>query len=219
MDYMQIYKARNEDYLTTIYRLREAFGFVRISDIAYELSVRPATVSKVISRLEKRGLVSREKYHYVYLTEAGEEVAERIIRKHRISENFLSKILGFDEYESHYYAHYLEHLPDEVIERIYELLGRPDKCPHGNPLPREKIESETKLIKLSKAETGSRCVIKRLVGELRRVLEFAKNHSIKIGDEITIISSSGGVVIISLRNNSRIEVPLEVSELILVECS
>lgn len=124
-----------EDYLTTIYRLEEIYGIARTCDIARELRVKPGTVTKMISKLAVRGYVAWAPYRGVKLTERGRQIAERIIRRHRIAECFFSKMLGFDLVKSHVYAHMLEHLPDEVFDRLYEVLGKPGKCPHGNPIP------------------------------------------------------------------------------------
>ncbi|MEM2024730.1 MAG: metal-dependent transcriptional regulator [Desulfurococcaceae archaeon] len=130
-----LHRQRYEDYLVTIYRLEEALGEAKTSDIARELKVSPATVSKVIRQLESKGFVKREKYHYVKLIGRGRKIAELVVRKHRIAEVFLSNILGFNELDSHSYAHYLEHLPDVVIEKLYAYTNYPQYCPHGNDIP------------------------------------------------------------------------------------
>ncbi|MEM4224344.1 MAG: metal-dependent transcriptional regulator [Desulfurococcaceae archaeon] len=213
-------KSRVEDYLTTIYRLEEAQGVAKITDISRELGVSSATVSKVIGNLEKKGLVVREKYHYVALTSTGKQLAEVIIRKHRIAELFLSSILGFNDYDAHYYAHYLEHLPDVIIERIYQLLGSPVMCPHGNPLPGLKnYHADERLITLSTAQPGALCTVKRLLGELRDVLEFARSGTVRVGTVITVVSSKPESIVVRIGEQDVKEVPLRVASLILVSCT
>lgn len=207
--------ARIEDYLTTIYRLEEALGEAKTSDISRELGVSNATVSKIISRLESRGLVIREKYHRVTLTEKGREIAREIIRRHRIAELFLAKILGFNDRDAHYYAHYLEHLPSEIIERIYEYLGKPSTCPHGNPVVDYELKKKTTL---SEAPDNKTCIVKRLLGELRIVLEYASENSIRVGSSIKILGKDSDTIIIEL-SNREIQVPRRIARLIVVECS
>ena len=83
-----------EDYLVTIYRLEEAFGMARTTIIAKELNVKPGTVSKIVSKLELKGLVERTKYRGVKLTKEGRRIAEKIVWKHRIIERFLYDYVG-----------------------------------------------------------------------------------------------------------------------------
>lgn len=215
---MQTHRARVEDYLTTIYRLEEAYGVAKITDISRELEVSPATVSKVVKRLERSGYIVRERYHYVALTPLGREVAEGIIRKHRIAELFLSRVLGFSDYESHYYAHHLEHLPDVVIDRIHELVGRLEYCPHGNPLPGSPRHEDEKLVRLSKVSVGEVCTIKRLVGELREILDYAGKELIKVGSVLRVVSVKPETVVVELEDSRLKEIPTRLANLIVVSC-
>jgi len=217
---MQAAKSRLEDYLATIYRLEEAFGVAKVTDIASELGVSPATVSKVVKRLEERGFVAREKYYYVALTEAGRRVAEAIIRKHRIAEAFLASTLGFNDYESHHYAHLFEHLPGAIIERLYVFLGSPETCPHGNPLPGgPRAKAANELLKLVNVAEGNECTVKRLVGELRELLEFTAKAELRVGSTIVVESRDTSAIKIRLVGGKQVAVPLKVASLIVVECT
>jgi len=191
-------EASREDYIATIYRLHEVYGSAKLSDISRELGVKPATTSKVLSQLEKSGLVKRYKYREIVLTEKGEKVAERIIRKHRISEVFLAYKLSVDIFDTHYYAHYLEHLPDELIERIYILLGFPRKCPHGNIIPgteRGKDMALTEYIRLSEATIGMYRV-ERIAGELSSILPALKELQLKPNIIIEVVAQTPGYTVI-----------------------
>lgn len=208
---------RVEDYLTTIYRLEEALGIARTTDISRELGVTPATVSKVIKKLEEKNFVKRVRYKYVTLTDDGRKLAEQIIRKHRISEVFLVKILGFNDVEAHMYAHYLEHLPDVVIERAFEVIGKPSMCPHGNPIPgveRYKEELET----LSTADIHQKCVVQRIAGEFVNILTYLHSLGIRIGSSITITRRGQRYVFVELENGSSIELPIYIARYIYVKC-
>ncbi len=215
---MSYAKIRLEDYLTTIYRLEEALGIARIKELSSELGVSPATASKVIKKLEEKGLVTREKYHYIKLTDKGRGLAEAIIRKHRIAELFLSKILDFNDYEAHYYAHYFEHLPDTIIERIHRLLEYPSACPHGNPLPGTNYTEKGEFIRLSEASEGSKCTVKRLLGELRDVLKYIVSASIKVNTSLTILSKSSDSIQVSIENTKEVTIPTRIAYYILVKC-
>ena len=126
-----------EDYLAALYRLVSEKGVARTQDLARALGVAPATVTKVMSRLAERGLVVWEPYRGFRLTRRGLEIARRVVWRHRVCERFLSDVLGIDPSRVHGYAHLMEHLPDEIVERMDQLLGRPRSCPHGKPIPRD----------------------------------------------------------------------------------
>lgn len=215
---MYQHRARVEDYLTTIYRLEEAYGVAKITDISRELEVSPATVSKIVKKLEKTGFVIRERYHYVVLTSLGRQLAEEIIRKHRIAELFLSRVLGFNDYESHYYAHYLEHLPDAVIERVHKLVGMLEYCPHGNPLPGTTTREGEGTLRLSKATEGQVCTVRRLVGELREVLDFANRELIRVGSVLRVVSAKTESIVVELEGITIKEIPVKLANLIVVSC-
>lgn len=210
-------RPRTEDYLATIYRLEESVGFAKITDISRELGVTPATVSKVIKKLKERNLVKWVKYRYVELTCEGRKMAEQIIRRHRIAEAFLFRILGFNEIESHHYAHYLEHLPEVVIERMFIVSGKPNRCPHGNTIPGGVVESED-LVSLANARIGQICVVKRIAGEFTKVLTYLHNVGIRINESIKILGYSDKGVLLKLDNDVDIEIPVYFARFVFVRC-
>lgn len=118
-----------------IYRLEEVFGEARTTVLTSELGVKPATISKMISKLAEKNLIVWEPYRGVKLSEKGRAIAEQIVRRHRIAEYFLANVLNMDVVEAHRYAHMMEHLPEEFFNRLYDFLGKPSTCPHGNPIP------------------------------------------------------------------------------------
>lgn len=172
-----------EDYIITIYRLEEVFGIARTSAIAREMGVKPATVTKIVGWLVREGLATTEKYKGTRLTPRGREIAERILRRHRILEAFLHR-LGFDPYKSHILAHRLEHIPDEIVDAIYDFIGRPETCPHGNPIAAIKAPTEPRLCDL---RTGTRAKIVRILGELRHVMSVLNEHGCWRGDEVIVV--------------------------------
>lgn len=126
-----------EDYLAAIYRLQSR-GDARVgtTEVARALGVSPASATGMCRRLAREGLVAYREYAGVTLTPRGLELALDVVRRHRLAERFLTDILGIPWDRVDEMAHRLEHaLPPEVIERFDELLGRPETCPHGYPIP------------------------------------------------------------------------------------
>lgn len=209
--------SRVHDYLTTIYRLEEALGIAKTTEISKELGVSPATVSKIIKKLEERNLVKRVKYKYIKLTEEGRKIAEQIIRKHRISEVFLVNMLGFNEIDAHIYAHYLEHLPDIIIEKMYNATGKPSKCPHGNPIP-GITQLANKLISLSNTKKDQKCTIYQIAGEFLEILRYLHNLGIRIGDTTRVLEHTNKEVVLEINETLRVEIPIYLARYVFVKC-
>ncbi len=127
-----------EDYLADIYRIQAVGQSANTGEVASHLGVTPASTSAMFKRLAQEGLVNYKSYSGVSLTEEGERAASHIIRRHRVIERFLTDILGIDWERVDEFANRMEHaMPDEVLEGIERLLGDPDTCPHGYPIPSE----------------------------------------------------------------------------------
>jgi Mn-dependent DtxR family transcriptional regulator len=118
----------------------------------------------MLKRLEAEGLVERGEQKEAILTQSGIERAERVVRKHRIIERFLTDFMGYTASESHVHADELgDTFTDEMIERMYERLGKPDRCPHGWPVSTEVEQQENMgLVALAELEPGQRGEIVRL---------------------------------------------------------
>lgn len=125
-----------EDYLVTIYRLLSDRKKVNTGELAQKMGVSAASTSAMFKRLQGRGLINYNPYEGVDLTEAGEEIALQVLRRHRIIERFLTDVLQIGWERVDRLAHQMEHaLPEEVLERLDEWLGNPETCPHGYPIP------------------------------------------------------------------------------------
>lgn len=123
-------------YLGEIYRVGGAAAFVAPSVIANELSVSGPAVTRMVSRLNALGLVSKKRYTGVRLTAEGEREALREIRYHRMSEAFLVSVMDYGWHEAHDMADSLAGIADEsLIERMEAKAGYPTRCPHGEPIP------------------------------------------------------------------------------------
>jgi DtxR family Mn-dependent transcriptional regulator len=141
-----------DEYLETIYFLAFPIGEYRpqetalptlASRVAEMLGVSRASAGEMLKRLEADGLVERGEHKEAILTAAGRERAERVVRKHRIIERLLTDFMGYTPAESHVHADELgDTFTDDMIERIDERLGRPERCPHGWPVDPEAEQSE-----------------------------------------------------------------------------
>src|SRR5205085_6809636 len=108
------------------------------SRVAEMLHVSRASAGEMLKRLEAEGLIERGERKEALLTETGRERAERVVRKHRIIERLLTDFMGYTGYESHERADALgDTFTDEMVERIDDKLGHPQRCPHGSPVDPE----------------------------------------------------------------------------------
>jgi len=135
-----------EMYLRTVFELEEE-GIVPLrARIAERLSQSGPTVSQTVARMERDGLLHVAGDRQLALTEAGRALATRVMRKHRLAECLLVGVIQMPWEEVHIEACRWEHVISESVERrVYELLGHPDRCPHGNPIPGlEELVASTK---------------------------------------------------------------------------
>lgn len=146
---------QKEDYLEEIYNIQSRNNRVaRVTELAHALKVSDPSVSEMIRRLEREGLVTFERFGGISLTAFGIKKARKIIRKHQLLEVFFSKILKIRR-NSHEEAHLMEHaLSDAATDKLDNVLKRPKLCPDGNPIPRKDSEvvELTKLAAKSRAE-------------------------------------------------------------------
>jgi DtxR family transcriptional regulator, Mn-dependent transcriptional regulator len=162
-----------EDYLETIYFLAFPIGeygpetkgsptlAVRVADM---LGVSRASAGEMLKRLESEGLVERGEQKEAILTPEGRRIAEHVVRRHRIIERLLTDFMGYTAAEAHVQADLLGNtFTDDMVERIAEQLGRPDRCPHGWPINVEFEQAENRDLRpLAELEPGSRGEIVRL---------------------------------------------------------
>ncbi|MGZ4597938.1 MAG: metal-dependent transcriptional regulator, partial [Actinomycetes bacterium] len=125
-----------EMYLRTIYELVEE-GIVPLrARIAERLHQSGPTVSQTVARMERDGLVTVEGDRHLELTDEGNRLATRVMRKHRLAERLLTDVIGLDWELVHAEACRWEHVMSETVERrLVELLGHPTESPYGNPIP------------------------------------------------------------------------------------
>ncbi|MFC7213314.1 metal-dependent transcriptional regulator [Saliphagus sp. GCM10025334] len=180
-----------EDYLKAIYQLQAGRDErVKTSAIADSLEVTSPTVTSMLSKLEERGLVDREKYRGVVLTPEGETVALEVIRHHRLLEAYLTEHLDYDWSEVHAEADRLEHHISEDFEaRVAAALDDPDVDPHGAPIPSADLEApETPTgDAISAFEAGDRVVVREVADHDPEILSYLAEHGVEPGVELEIV--------------------------------
>src|SRR5689334_14179600 len=130
-----------ENYLKQIYLEQQEAGeqLVPMGKLAAAMGVVPGTATTMIKALADSGLVSYEPRGGARLTRGGEQLALHVLRRHRLVELFLVKVLKLDWSEVHAEAEELEHaISEKVLERMDSLLGHPSVDPHGDPIPPAK---------------------------------------------------------------------------------
>ncbi len=153
-----------EDYLKQTYKLQTESGHVSFSQLAEKLKVSAPSVTQMVKKLEKEGLIEYTPYHGVVLTEKGKKVALEVIRHHRLLELFLSEIMGYPIEKVDAEAEKLEHAISEDFEDMMsKRLGNPKVDPHGDPIPTKDGElSVHRYLPLAEASVGDPLVIKRV---------------------------------------------------------
>jgi len=125
-----------EDYLDQIYLMQLNGQRVIGARLAERMGTAVPTVTETLRRMVREELVTMADHKEVRLTDKGKGAAESLIRRHALSERLLTDILGLSWVEAHAEAHKFEHIISPKVEaRLMELLGHPNTCPHGNPIP------------------------------------------------------------------------------------
>src|ERR671914_105390 len=180
------------EYLMTIRYMHGEGQPVIAARLAERLRVSAATVSEMVNRLGREGLVSVDgETRQLMLTDRGRDAAERTFRRHALAEWLLTEVVGLGWAEADEEAHHLQHaLSDRVTDRIDELLGTPPTCPHGNPIPRDGRTAERpEGMPLSEAAAGEEVTILRVTEEAEedaRLLTFLQENGVRPGNTFAI---------------------------------
>src|SRR5215831_13951795 len=192
-----------DEYLETIYFLAFPIGEYRpaapgttqtiASRVAEMLGVSRASAGEMLKRLEAEGLVERGEHKEAILTPLGIERAQRVVRKHRIIERFLTDFMGYTAAESHVQADELgDTFTDDMIERIAERLGNPDRCPHGWPVDTDFEQAENReLVALSDLVPGDRATVVRLAEHDGELLHWFYDEGLAPGTAVEVARANG----------------------------
>lgn len=181
-----------ENYLKAIYQgtgsMPDPQALLPMGQLAAALGVAPGTATTMVKTLSESGLVRYEPYTGVALTPAGGRLAALVLRRHRLIELFLVRVMGYAWDEVHDEAEHLEHVvSDRLVDKMDEMLGRPEVDPHGDPIP-----NADGLIKPQEAENLLTCALNtpmtvtRVIDQDRAFLRFIEQHSLKPGEPIEV---------------------------------
>lgn len=178
-------------YLEAIYYIWAEGESVKSARLADWLSVSRPTVTVALRRMTRDGMVRFNARKDIELTAKGRRMAEAIVRRHRIMERWLTDALGLDWVTADAEAARLEHAVSEVVEkRLYKALGRPQTCPHGNPIPGYS-EAVAREVRLASLGAGDRASISRVSEvaerEAPRLLAYLHERNLVPGREVRVL--------------------------------
>jgi DtxR family Mn-dependent transcriptional regulator len=181
-----------ENYLKAIYlgssALTHPQRLLPMGQLAAALGVAPGTATTMVKTLAESGLVRYEPYAGVALTTAGQKLAAMVVRRHRVIELFLVRVMGYGWDEVHDEAEQLEHVvSDRLIDRMDEMLGRPEVDPHGDPIPDARgVVKAQQAQSLLTCPLNTRVTITRVIDQDKSFLRFIESHHLKPGESIEV---------------------------------
>lgn len=151
-------------YAAEIYRLQQDHEQVPLSLLSSHIESSAQAISTMVKRLNKGGYLVHEPYRGVRLTPAGEKIAMPSLRRHRLTEVFLVKVMGYDWAAAHELSDVFEKgINDEIEDRVFELAGKPTRCPHGEPIPsKDGVMPIVKDEPLVNVPSESDCIVSRV---------------------------------------------------------
>jgi len=213
-------------YLKAIYDCSDGDGFVTTSQLAEHLMVAPASVTAMSQKLAASTppLVEYHKHHGVRLAALGEQLALRIIRRHRLVEAFLVQALGYSWDEVHEEADLLENgISPRLEERLSRYTGNPAFDPHGAPIPAEDLSVPIMpVVALNKLEPGEQGLVRRVRSGDAGLLRYLTDLDIRIGSCLEMLGKVpyDGTVQVRVNNSTDIHsLGVALSSVILVEKS
>jgi DtxR family transcriptional regulator, Mn-dependent transcriptional regulator len=207
-----------EEYLETIYNMSAENEAVIGARLAEKFDVSAPTVTEMLKRLVRDGYIEMDNKRQVTLTEAGNQAAEAVLRRHRLTERFLVDMLGMQWHQVHEEACRLEHFISGAVEsRVIESLNNPTTCPHGNPIPGSVPSARTYLkdqgaVRLSTLTAGAKAtilLISEVVEDEEALILYLHEKGLTPGTPLTVLSQD-------VENNSGLEdeedFPLQVED-------
>jgi DtxR family transcriptional regulator, Mn-dependent transcriptional regulator len=209
-----------DEYLETIYFLAFPIGEYRplsagsptlASRVAEMLGVSRASAGEMLKRLEAEGLIERGEHKEAVLTASGRERAERVVRKHRIIERLLTDFMGYSAAEAHVHADELgDTFSEDMVDRIADKLGNPDRCPHGWPVdPAFEQAENDELVALAELDAGSKATIVRLAEHDGDLLHWFYDQGLEPGRELQLTAADPAAGSFRVKLNGREETVAE----------
>lgn len=197
-----------DDYLLAVFSLQTEGETVISARLARWMRVTPPTAWATVHRMQRDGLVEIDHKKVIRLTPKGMDLAENIARRHRVSERFLTDVLGLGWAEAHEEAHLFEHgVSPRVEERIFAILNNPTTCPHGSPIPGTGAKLDPNLVPMDTLKTGETAIVRFISEDLKEdldLLRYLERGNIMPERQITVeeLVPSTGVVIVKADGQS-----------------
>ncbi|WP_311487537.1 metal-dependent transcriptional regulator [uncultured Helcococcus sp.] len=180
---MKVIPERNE-YLTTIFKLKESNKKVTNKALSQALDISPSSVTEMVKKLKNDGLLKDQKT--IDLSQDGEDYAKDIVSKHRLWEYFLTENLKYNWEDVHEQAQLLQNVTsDKMFEDLNRFLGEPETCPHGGIIYSNLKKSNNK-ISLDEAKVGLEYTIQSIFDD-KSLLTYINKIGLKIGEKLKVI--------------------------------
>ena len=202
-----------ENYLKTIYQIisEQEGRAATTGQLAGALGVAPGTVTSMLKTLDAAQLAAHRPYEGVVLLPAGEALALRVLRRHRLLELFLMRTLDMSWDEVHDEAEHMEHaVSDLLVERMDAFLGRPDVDPHGDPIPRTdgRLREEPPTRSLADCGNGEGFTVARVLDQSPEFLRYLTELGLTLGAAGRVAENPHGAGLMLIEVEQR---PLAVS--------
>ena len=185
-----VFSVASENFIKAIYTFENREGWdTRPGSIAKELGITNAAATDMARKLALKKLIDYRKYKELKLTPAGKKMALNVIRKHRLWETFLHRVLDLSMHEIHREAELLEHLTSDFLaEKINLFLGNPATDPHGDPIPDKNgiFSNNESSLTLSQAAADTKYEISRLSGSDKEFFDFCHSNHLTVGSELKV---------------------------------
>ena len=216
-----------ENYLKAIYvgetHLVGGQELVPMGQLASALGIAPGTATTMVKALAESGLAIYEPYNGVRLTSAGEKLAARVLRRHRLMELFLVQVMGMRWDEVHDDAEQLEHVvSDRLLDRIDQMLGHPEVDPHGDPIPTAEGKLAARpLDTLLTCPLNTRVTVARVTDQDAAFLRFLESNHLKPGQTIEVEARDevSDAVLLKGRDDARMTIGARAASKLLVKAS
>lgn len=164
-------------YAAEIFRLQQDTPYVGLNELSESANSSMQATARMVGRMKKLDYLEHELYRGVRLTTKGQQIAMPALRRHRLVEVFLVKVMKYGWDEAHELSDtFALGVNDQLESRIDEITGRPTRCPHGEPIPsRDGVMPVVKDMPLLEVPSGSDCVISRVrTHDMEKLKYFAE---------------------------------------------
>ena len=207
------------EYLIEIFIINRDYGVVKNSVIAERLAVSKPAVTQAMNRLKRYNLIEQDLYGSINLTEAGRVTAARLLKRHYLIEHLLIGSLDYHWVKSDMEASRLQaSISDDFSYFLFDKLGKPDTCPHGNPFPNSEREAEIlSAPRLSGATDGDKLAVVRITEEGEAadgLLQFCYENTIRPGRKFSVLENNSDGVLVLLEDEKELLIPAGFAEYI-----